>query len=334
VQTIGDGAKEKNDDHHDGEGNASTSTQAPLPNTLRIALPSSYVHTTHNLDSDPVFEFSDGCGLLPNDQEEIFGRVVRPAIEGAFSGYNSCIFAYGQTGSGKTYTMTGGASYKERGIIPRMLSYVFERAGPGVNIFISYLEIYNENAYDILDKSKGGKALESWGKVMIQEDGDGEAVMSNLRVFECVSEEQALSLLFLGNSNRITSATKMNNASSRSHAIFTLSVRNSSSDEKVSTGKIHIVDLAGSERHSKAHLDLVDSFVLNDSFADNALDSSVSYGMSGRGGNKMLTKNEKVEKDGTRINLSLHFLQVSVASDETKTCKRVWFQIRHPGQLL
>lgn len=44
------------------------------------------------------------------------------------AGYNGTIFAYGQTGSGKTFTITGGAErYCDRGIIPRTLSYLYER---------------------------------------------------------------------------------------------------------------------------------------------------------------------------------------------------------------
>ena len=44
------------------------------------------------------------------------------------AGYNGTIFAYGQTGSGKTFTITGGAErYSDRGIIPRTLSYLYER---------------------------------------------------------------------------------------------------------------------------------------------------------------------------------------------------------------
>ena len=229
----------------------SSSEQDTLPNTLRIALPSSYVHTTHNLDSDPVFEFPDGNGLLSNDQEEIFLRTALPAIEQGFEGYNSCIFAYGQTGSGKTYTMTGGGTYAERGIIPRVLSEVFGRVKEQhCKIYVSYLEIYNENAYDILDKSKGSKTLEQWGKVTVQDDADGEAQLNNLRVYECISEEQALSLLFLGNSNRITSATKMNMASSRSHAIFTLSISCTSEVRKF--GRAFIREVAHST-HTHTH---------------------------------------------------------------------------------
>jgi kinesin family protein 6/9 len=71
-------------------------------------------------------------------------------------GYNGTILAYGQTGSGKTYTITGGEHYADRGIIPRVLSTIFEeferRPNMRYSCSISYLEIYNECVYDLLDR--------------------------------------------------------------------------------------------------------------------------------------------------------------------------------------
>lgn len=47
-------------------------------------------------------------------------------LRGALEGYNGCIMCYGQTGAGKTFTMSGGrSSFKQRGIIPRMISHLF-----------------------------------------------------------------------------------------------------------------------------------------------------------------------------------------------------------------
>ena len=59
-------------------------------------------------------------------QEDVFADVATPVIDGCIDGYNGTIFAYGQTGSGKTYTMSGGETWEERGIIPRTFSYLFE----------------------------------------------------------------------------------------------------------------------------------------------------------------------------------------------------------------
>lgn len=72
-------------------------------------------------------------------------------------------------------------------------------------------------------------------------------------------EDDMLELLDRGSFHRTTSSTLMNEASSRSHAIFTIwiernSVQNSNEmgiDENYVTSKFVFVDLAGSERLKK-----------------------------------------------------------------------------------
>lgn len=59
-------------------------------------------------------------------QDEIYKTVAKPALYSVLDGYNSTLFAYGQTGSGKTYTLTGGDFYKDRGIVPRTLTSIYE----------------------------------------------------------------------------------------------------------------------------------------------------------------------------------------------------------------
>ena len=98
-------------------------------------------------------------------QEEVFDAVARDAVDAALDGFNSTVFAYGQTGSGKTFTVTGGAErYADRGIIPRALQRVFAAAKANakeqVLVRVSYMEIYNEAAYDLLDGSQDMRALE------------------------------------------------------------------------------------------------------------------------------------------------------------------------------
>ena len=82
----------------------------------------------------------------------------------ALDGYNSTIFAYGQTGSGKTWSMTGSSlHYKDRGIIPRAISLVFneieKRADLEFNLTLTYMEIYNNDPYDLLDENRDIKDL-------------------------------------------------------------------------------------------------------------------------------------------------------------------------------
>lgn len=90
-------------------------------------------------------------------QPDVFDMVAADAVLAALDGYNSTVFAYGQTGSGKTFTITGGAErYNDRGLIPRALSMIFSETSKRTDrqhqIYISYLELYNEVGYDLLDQ--------------------------------------------------------------------------------------------------------------------------------------------------------------------------------------
>lgn len=191
-----------------------------------------------------------------SSQESLFDEMCQPVLESALQGYNSTIFAYGQTGSGKTYTMTGSRQqWKNRGIIPRSLSYIFDKfaqfteKGFIAAAFLSYLEIYNENGYDLLHPGFSSGRIEDLKKVQLLEDAQQQIHMKNLTVHPIKSEDEAMQLLYLGDHNRIIAETPMNEASTRSHCIFTihLNIREANSST-VRRSKVHLVDLAGSER--------------------------------------------------------------------------------------
>ncbi|XP_069879937.1 kinesin-like protein KIF6 isoform X2 [Dipodomys merriami] len=187
----------------------------------------------------------------------VFEHIARPVAESVLAGYNSTIFAYGQTGSGKTFTITGGAErYSDRGIIPRTLSYIFEQlqkdSSKIYTTHISYLEIYNECGYDLLDPRHEASRLEDLPKVTILEDPDQNIHLKNLSLHQATTEEEALNLLFLGDTNRMIAETPMNQASTRSHCIFTVHLSSKEpGSATVRHAKLHLVDLAGSERVAK-----------------------------------------------------------------------------------
>uniref|UniRef100_A0A452TG23 Kinesin-like protein n=1 Tax=Ursus maritimus TaxID=29073 RepID=A0A452TG23_URSMA len=191
------------------------------------------------------------------NQETIFENIAKPVAESVLAGYNGTIFAYGQTGSGKTFTITGGAErYSDRGIIPRTLSYIFEQLqkdGSTIHTTqISYLEIYNECGYDLLDPRHEASSLEDLPKVTIFEDPDQNIHLKNLSLHQAATEEEALNLLFLGDTNRMIAETPMNQASTRSHCIFTIHLSSKEpGSATVRHAKLHLVDLAGSERVAK-----------------------------------------------------------------------------------
>jgi kinesin family protein 6/9 len=192
-------------------------------------------------------------------QDRVFDEVGVSAVNNVLDGYNSTIFAYGQTGSGKTYTLTGGDnSYKHRGIIPRAISMLYKefRSKPTMQykVYVSYLEIYNEQGYDLLDSSKETKRLEDLQKVRLLEDDQGNFHLKGLAMHPAESEEDALNLLFMGDTNRAIASTSMNDESSRSHCIFSLSVESrEAGTDKIRRSKLHLVDLAGSERVAKTN---------------------------------------------------------------------------------
>eukprot|EP01135_Chromosphaera_perkinsii_P002730 Nk52_evm98s226 gene=Nk52_evmTU98s226 len=198
-------------------------------------------------------------------QELVFSEVAEGVIHSVLDGYNGTIFAYGQTGSGKTFTISGGQErYGDRGIIPRTISYIYsqyaKRPSRTFTTHISFLEIYNESGYDLLDsngdKEPSGSGFDELPKVTLREDEENNLHLKNLSSHLVDNEEEALDLLFLGETNRMVAETPMNLASSRSHCIFTIYISSrESGSEVIRRSKLHLVDLAGSERVSKTGVD-------------------------------------------------------------------------------
>ncbi|XP_030349420.1 kinesin-like protein KIF9 isoform X2 [Strigops habroptila] len=197
-------------------------------------------------------------GVLHNtSQEQVYETVAKKLVSEAVIGYNGTIMCYGQTGAGKTYTMMGTtADYKHRGIIPRAIQQVFKATAqsidPLITVRISYLEIYNETLFDLLSAvtSDGSSDMQ----MAIVDCPEGVSV-KGLSIHTVSFEEDALSLLFEGESRRVIAEHALNKHSSRSHCIFTIYIESRFrffSDVKCVNSKINLIDLAGSERLSKS----------------------------------------------------------------------------------
>jgi hypothetical protein len=196
-------------------------------------------------------------------QDDVFETVARPVVDSVIEGFNGTVFAYGQTGSGKTFTLTGGvSSYNERGIIPRALSALYAhingQSEMEYTVRISYLELYNEVGFDLLDSRQssagayGGGGGELGRVSAVSEDEHGEVTLRGLSSHVASTEEEALNLLFMGDTNRAVAETTMNATSSRSHCVFTASLESRPvGAATLRRSKLHLVDLAGSERVSK-----------------------------------------------------------------------------------
>lgn len=214
----------------------------------------------NNQKEDYTFKF-DSTLNMQTKQETVFNTVAKEVVDSVLDGYNGTVFAYGQTGSGKTYTITGGAeNYSERGIIPRSVSYIFSeirrKTDSSFKLSISYLEIYNDEGYDLLDENQCTRNLHDLPKVIHREDANGNIVLSNLSVHRADTEEDALNLLFIGDTNRVVAETPKHDASTRSHCIFIVQIEAQKLGTDIKTvSKLHLVDLAGSERVGKTGVD-------------------------------------------------------------------------------
>uniref|UniRef100_H2SBR4 Kinesin family member 4 n=1 Tax=Takifugu rubripes TaxID=31033 RepID=H2SBR4_TAKRU len=189
------------------------------------------------------------------EQEEVFSTAVALLLNGFFKGYNATVLAYGQTGSGKTFSMGGAYTSAQEsdhsvGVIPRVIRRIFEEQKKRTDcefcLSVSYLEIYNEDILDLLCASKDKP-------ISIREDPKEGIKIVGLTERQVVSASEMVGCLELGNSARTVGSTAMNAASSRSHAIFTVTLEQRRGTDKSDSivSKLHLVDLAGSERQKK-----------------------------------------------------------------------------------
>ncbi|KAK3277518.1 hypothetical protein CYMTET_14482 [Cymbomonas tetramitiformis] len=194
--------------------------------------------------------------VLPPEctQRMTYEASCKPIFDKVMEGFNGCCFAYGQTGSGKTYTMTGVEN--SIGIIPRvcedLFSYTERHPEFVLEVVMSYIEIYQEDVRDLLSSQRGQKLqvhedLSTGGKGVYVEGCASVRVDS----YTAVSK-----LLERGAKRRVVGETKMNEKSSRSHAVLTLHIakKNATDLEGLTQviSKLHLVDLAGSERADAA----------------------------------------------------------------------------------
>jgi len=186
-------------------------------------------------------------------QMSVFENSALPIVQSVMEGFNGTIFAYGQTGTGKTHTMEGKDTNKElRGIIPNSFDYIFDTISLSQNkeflVRASFLEIYNEEIRDLLGK-------DSKFKLELKETPDSGVYVKDLTSFVVKGVTEIDHVMQIGKGNRTVGATLMNQDSSRSHSIFTITIETSElgpdGENHIRAGKLNLVDLAGSERQSK-----------------------------------------------------------------------------------
>ncbi|EOA25837.1 hypothetical protein CARUB_v10019228mg [Capsella rubella] len=227
---------------------------------------------THSFTFDHVYGSSNG-----SPSSLMFEECVAPLVDGLFHGYNATVLAYGQTGSGKTYTMgTAFRNGTSNGLVPQVMSALFNKIDllkdqMGFQLHVSFIEILKEEVLDLLDSvpfnrlanGTPGKVVLSKSPVQIRESPNGVITLSGATEVPIATKEEMASCLEQGSLTRATGSTNMNNESSRSHAIFTITLEqmrkipsisvvkdtvDEDMGEEYCCAKLHLVDLAGSER--------------------------------------------------------------------------------------
>nr|XP_034360810.1 kinesin-like protein KIF3A isoform X3 [Arvicanthis niloticus] len=213
--------------------------------------------TVHKTDSsnEPPKTFTFDTVFGPESKQlDVYNLTARPIIDSVLEGYNGTIFAYGQTGTGKTFTMEGVRAVPGlRGVIPNSFAHIFGHIAKAEGdtrflVRVSYLEIYNEEVRDLLGKDQTQR-------LEVKERPDVGVYIKDLSAYVVNNADDMDRIMTLGHKNRSVGATNMNEHSSRSHAIFTITIECSEKgvdgNMHVRMGKLHLVDLAGSERQAK-----------------------------------------------------------------------------------
>jgi kinesin family protein 1 len=181
-----------------------------------------------------------------SSQKEVYDTIGIPVINSIFDGYNGCVMAYGQSGSGKTYTVMGGLSDESQGLIPRICKELFERIKTlpnlSVQVELSYMEIYAEQIRDLINPQNTS--------LRVREHPDTGPYVENLTLIPADDYYSVEQFILYGNQHRVTASTKLNDRSSRSHAILILYITQLDLEtrEHFIKSKLCLVDLAGSER--------------------------------------------------------------------------------------
>ncbi|KAG1139289.1 hypothetical protein G6F37_009538 [Rhizopus arrhizus] len=202
---------------------------------------------THTFSFDRVF--------APECNQSDCYEEISQLVQSALDGYNVCIFAYGQTGSGKTFTMQGPPQPNEEtiGMIPRAVHQIYKvtqqlkQFGWEYTMEGQFLEIYNESINDLLGEPSDYSKV----KHDIHHDKNGRTTVTGMKTVILDSPSKVKMMLKRASQNRATSATNINERSSRSHSVFTLQLtgENKKTGER-SSGLLNLIDLAGSERLS------------------------------------------------------------------------------------
>ncbi|CAB3243627.1 unnamed protein product [Arctia plantaginis] len=190
------------------------------------------------------FIFDSVCAQSASNND-VFEITTKDMLSSLMEGYNCSVFAYGATGAGKTHTMIGNTEHP--GITYLTMEHLFDilncEKDRELDIAVSYIEVYNENVYDLLKPSST--------PLQLREDSKYGVMVAGLTLHKIKTARELLNMLEDGNKNRTQHPTDANAESSRSHAVFQVYVTmRYKTSNQFRIVKLSMIDLAGSERAS------------------------------------------------------------------------------------
>ncbi|KAL6070961.1 kinesin-like protein KIN-5D [Balamuthia mandrillaris] len=258
--------------HHKKSSSVASSSSSSINSSLISASASSSTATLGT--KSKTFTFDDVFGP-DSTQRDVYNTAIAPIVEEVLKGFNCTVFAYGQTGTGKTHTMEGNHangcwSGSEAGVIPRAIHQIFdslEVSAVDYSVRVSFLELYNEELFDLLapdsltgaeEGGNGGggynNSLNNGGKqanLRIFDDATRGITVSPLEEVHVSNAQDIFTILEKSYHKRRTAETQLNHNSSRSHCIFSIVIHTREAtpegEDLVKVGKLNLVDLAGSE---------------------------------------------------------------------------------------
>uniref|UniRef100_A0A8C2B7H8 Kinesin-like protein n=1 Tax=Cyprinus carpio TaxID=7962 RepID=A0A8C2B7H8_CYPCA len=130
------------------------------------------------------------------------------------------------------------------------------------SVFVSYIEIYNNYIYDLLEETPIDpiKPKPPQSKIL-REDQNHNMYVAGCTEVEVKSTEEAFEVFWRGQKKRRIANTQLNRESSRSHSVFIIKLAQAPLDadgdnvlqdkNQVNVSQLCLVDLAGSERTSR-----------------------------------------------------------------------------------
>ncbi|CAG9572541.1 putative kinesin [Leishmania major strain Friedlin] len=230
-------------------------------------------------------------------------RLIPSVMEQMAAGFNVCVLCYGQTGSGKTYTMNA--------LAPAVAEEVFRSLDVNNEVVeMSYIQIYNNKAYNLLDGARSGKLGAELSRPLTSSTGTGNsggnscsASASEPKVLirssaEMLAKTKAALRL------RVTHAHTLNARSSRSFILLSLHITRFLDGALLTTTRVTLADLAGTERLKKSGA------------TGEAADQAIFINKS------LMALRQLVESRGTEAEV-LHFRE-SLLTTYLAPCMRSW----------